>query len=415
MKRLHATGIIIAILGLSLGLAFGEDLGIKLVQPRLIELDSTPFYLQAVITENSDPQEHVDVEMFWAAPDRWRRAIKSREFTQTLIVNGDKVFEQDSGDYLPLSIQVLATAMVDPKPMIDAVRPSDPVRTKANGMTDESGKMCFGPDGKMCVMSRFGMTESLSGPGRAVDFMDYRKFKDKRVARRLIYRLDHGDSWEARVTALGEFSSHDEAQFAVPEPTARDKQIRSVVLAEAELRALSSQPVEVIWPQVLEDQNTQGRTSYYVSIDRTGKVREILPLSVAIERADDSARRQIMRWKFNPPTKDGVSVQAEGILTFNFDTRAYGPKAILTNEEARKLAENIVEPEFPPTATSGSTCTIRIAVDADGQVIEQIAIDCPGISQSCMNAIGKWHFSPIIENGQPQPYRAELTFRVPRS
>jgi hypothetical protein len=35
--------------------------------------------------------------------------------------------------------------------------------------------------------------------------------------------------------------------------------------------------------------------------------------------------------------KDGVRVQAEAILNFHFDTRAYGPAKPLTDAEVRKL------------------------------------------------------------------------------
>jgi hypothetical protein len=243
--------------------------------------------LQAVITERGDPDEHVDVEMSWVAPDKWRRTIQSKEFSQTFIVNGDKVFEQDSEDYFPLGIQTLVTAMADPKPVLEAVRPGDQVMTKANGASDESGKMCFGPNSKMCMTGRYGLTETVRAAGHSVDFMDYQKFKDKRVARMLIYHIDPGDSLQARVATLGELQSHDEARFLIADPTPREKQIRSVIVPEAELRALALQPTEIIWPQVLEDRQATGETSYYVSLDRTGQVREVFPLSVAIERADD--------------------------------------------------------------------------------------------------------------------------------
>jgi hypothetical protein len=414
MKCVLSLGISFLGLTLSAVVALGQAEPLAtVVQARLIEPGSTPFYLQAVITERGDPTEHVDVEMFWAGPEKWRRIIKSAEFSQTLIVNGDKISEQDSADYMPLAIQVLTTAMVDPEPVLAAVRPGDMVRTKANGLSDESGRTCS-PDGKMCGMGRFGLMESLGGAGRSVDFMDYKKFKDRRVARMISYRIDPGDTWQARITTLAEFKSNDEAQFAITNPTPTDMQIHSVVLSEVGLRNLSAEPVQIIWPQVLEDQNMTGKTSYYVSLDRGGKIREVLPLSVAIERADDSARRQIMRQKFNPAMKGGIPVQAEGILSFNYDTRAYGPKAMLTDEEARKLAADIVDPEFPPGTASGTTCSIRIAVDADGHVIEQIAMaDCHGIHMACQKAIGKWHFSPIMEAEKPRPYRAELTFRVP--
>jgi hypothetical protein len=416
MKKLSALALNLSLLGLGSALAFCQVVAsARLVQATLTEPGGTPFYLQAVITERGDPNEHVDIEMSWVAPDKWRRTIKSQEFSQTLIVNGDKVFEQDSDDYIPLGIQVLASAMVDPRPVVDAVRPGDPVLTRANGKADESGRMCFDPAGKICGVSRYGLTESVGGPGRSVDFADYRDFKGKRVARLLNYRVDPGDSFQARVITLGELESRDEGQFSIADPTPREKQIRSVIVPETELRALALQPTEIIWPQVLEDNRTTGETSYYLSLDRSGTVREILPLSVAVERADDSARRQIMKWKFKPVVRDSVPVQAEAVLNFHFDTRAYGPAAPLTDEEARKLASNIIEPALPAGAVPpGSTATVAVAVDVEGKVIESIILDGAGqLRQACSNAIGKWQFSPILEDGKPRPYRAKITCRVP--
>jgi hypothetical protein len=120
-----------------------------------------------------------------------------------------------------------------------------------------------------------------------------------------------------------------------------------------------------------------------------------------------------MKWTFKPVMQDGVAVQAEAILSFHFDTRAYGPRNPLTDAEVRKLATDTVDPEFPAGSKSGETCNIRIAVDTDGRVIEQIAGDgSHELTMPCISAIGKWHFSPVIENGQPRPYRAEVTFRV---
>ena len=266
----------------------------------------------------------------------------------------------------------------------------------------------------MCGVSRYGLTESLGGPGRSVDFMDYQKFKDKRVAHTLIHHLDAGDSLQAHINTLGEFKKNDDAKFSIAEPTPRQKQIRSVVVPEAELRDLALQSTEIIWPQVLEDQQTQGETSYYVSLDRSGQVREVFPLSVAIERADDSARRQIMRWKFKPLVKDGIPVQAEAVLNFHFNTRAFGPAEFLTDAEVRKLATNVVEPIYPAGAEPGSTFSIRIAVDTEGDVIESMAVGgTQELFRPCSQAIGKWHFSPILEDGKPRPYRAQITCRVP--
>src|SRR5215470_5431557 len=103
------------------------------VQATLTAPGSPPFHLKAVITEGREATPVGHVEMFWAAPERWRRTIQSDDFSQTLVVNGDKVFEEDSNPYFPLGLQTLVTAMVDPKPIIAALRPGDRVQTKANG------------------------------------------------------------------------------------------------------------------------------------------------------------------------------------------------------------------------------------------------------------------------------------------
>ncbi len=411
MKKL----LLIAASICSAACALGQDGSTpKVVQADLTRLGGTPFYLQASITERDDPSEHVDVEMSWVSPGKWKRKIQSQEFSQTLIVNGDKIFEQDSSDYMPLPIRVLTTAMVSPQTVIDAFRPGDFARTKVNGLADESGRVCFSANSEMCGMSRTGLTESVAAAGRSIDFTDYRRFKDERVARLLTFHYDRGDSWQARVNVLGELQKYDEAVFHVENPTPKTRQIQAVVVPQAELRDAAQQPLEIIWPQVL-DGNTSGETSYYVSVDRSGQVREVLPVSVAVERADDSARRQIMKWRFRPALSDGAPVQVESLLKFAFNTREFGPANPLTDEEARKLASNVVDPVYPEgTAPSGSTFSIRIAVDEEGYVIESIAGDGPRtMSKLCSDALKKWRFSPILDDGKPRPYRAEIKCRIP--
>jgi hypothetical protein len=136
-------------------------------------------------------------------------------------------------------------------------------------------------------------------------------------------------------------------------------------------------------------------------------------LNSANERADDSARRQILKWKFKPPMKDGVPVQAEAILTFTLNTRAWGPADPLTDAEVRKLVSNMVEPEFPAGAAAGTTYTLRAAIDHEGNLIEVIAGEGPPkLYSPCYQAIKKWHFSPFMQAGAPRPYRAQIVFQV---
>src|ERR1700732_3925324 len=65
---------------------------------------SRPFHLKARVVEatNLDNDSYkAEIEEYWLAPDKWRRALKTSEFSQTLIVNGDKVSEQTNGGYYP--------------------------------------------------------------------------------------------------------------------------------------------------------------------------------------------------------------------------------------------------------------------------------------------------------------------------
>jgi hypothetical protein len=386
---------------------------VRLVQGTLVEPGSPPFHLQAQISEDGGAPETF-IELFWQAPDRWRRTIQSDHFTQTLVVNGNKVFEDDSQMYMPPEIQILLTAMVDPQPIIAALQPGDLVMTKANGASLESGVTCFDPARRMCIQTAFGLMESVGAQGRAVDFADYHKFHGKRIAWRLKHTISAGDYFTAKITSLDDLKSADEDQFAVTEPTPQEKRLRVEMLGEAELRSLAAEAPEIVWPQVLDGAVT-GKASFFISLDTTGKVREALPLKTANERSNDSAIRQIMRWKFRPATREGLPVQAEGTLNFDIDTRAAGPKDVLSDAEARKLASNVVEPVVPAGSVApGALYKIWIAVDADGIVIEKIIAEAPpGVDFGTVDrALRQWRFKPLFVDGKPQPYRALLELHL---
>jgi hypothetical protein len=386
----------------------------KIEQGTLIAPGNLPFKLKATFTEGNDPDPVGHVEILWVAPDKWRRTLDADHFSQTLIVNGERVFEQDSDDYFPVGLNALVTAMVDPKPILDAHRLEDRLTAKANGQSSESGMICFGPNETLCGFGRNGLTEIIDAPGHSIIFSRYVSFNGVRVARLLTDSVGVGEFLRAQITDLDELKNPDESLFAVPDPTPKEKQIRSFIFPEAEFRALAVDTPEIIWPQVL-DGRTTGTASFYISIDRMGKVREVRPIRTDNERSNDSARNQILRWKFRPAVKDGTPVQAEAVLTFTLNTREFGPPAILSDAEVRKLVPNVVDPVISPgTAPSGATFSLWVAIDSDGNLIEAIAEDGPpALWKPCYEAIRKWNFSPIMENGQARPYRAELKFQAP--
>jgi hypothetical protein len=367
-----------------------------------------------MITEGRGDDPVAQVEIWWAAADKWRRSIQSDEFSQTRIVNGSQVSEHDSDEYVPVELQSLVTAMLDPAPILAAHRPGEELITKANGHAEESGLTCFASDRRMCLMNRAGLGEIVGMPGHSLEFTDYRQFRGMRIARLLIDTVEVGEFETAKISELQSIKHLDESLFSISQPTRSEDQIHSLVVPEETFRALLLSSPEIIWPQPL-DGRTSGTASFLVSVDPQGRVREVLPAYTDNERSNDSARRQIMRWRFKPPTTDGLPTQVESVLTFALNTRAWGPASPLSNEEVRKLASNIIEPDIPANAAPpGSLCTLRVAIDSDGYLIETIADSCPaGLFEPCLKAIAQWHFSPVLENGQPRPYRGEIIFRFP--
>lgn len=389
----------------------------KLVQGSLISPGSTPFHLQAAITDGDDQSPSVQIEMFWVAPDKFRRTIQSSEFSQTLVVNGGQTFEQNSDDYFPLKLRTLITAMVDPQPVLDALRPGDALLTKANGAMKESGLFCPQGNKGVCIRTRYaqyGLMEIVGASGHSVAYINYKNFGGKRVARIVTNDPRLGESLlTLKVTKLEKLRHPNPALFTIESPTSPEKQIRTVRLPEARLRSLAIGPTEIIWPQPLDGANW-GAASFYISVDVSGHVREVIPLYTVNERTNDSAQRQLMTWRFKPALKDGYPAQAEGILRFTLNTRAWGPPYPLTDSEIRKLASNTVEPDVPAGAfPPGTVYTLRVAIDSDGKLIEAIAGQGPpALFLPCYKAVSKWRFRPILDHGSPRPYRGQIEFHI---
>ncbi|MGB7281158.1 MAG: TonB family protein [Candidatus Acidiferrum sp.] len=406
---------------------FSEAASQAVAESKFTTLGSTPFHLKAKIAEKDNPDSHLkaDVELRWVSPDKWGRTIQSPDFPQTLIVNGDKVFEQDTDDYYPFWLHELVTAMVDPLPMLESLKQTNAQIAKPSG--SEQSTSCARFQSKvgvppvqnsafyvLCFEGNHGLLDSVVTPQYSVVFKDYRRFKDKRVARLLVSYPEPGTTIEAAITELSELTSAGENEFAIPEPTPREKQLQSVMVSEAELRKLPLGNPEIAWPSVRSGR-TSGVLSVYVSIDKSGHVRETFPLNSDNAGLDDAVRQQVQKWQFKPAVSNGDPVQVEGILTFAFNTEIENPVTILSDAEARKLATSTVEPIFEPgTADPGSSFTVRVSVDADGKLL---GVENPNhVSEALFfaasNALKQWHFQPYLQEGKPDFYKADITFQV---
>ncbi len=396
-------------------------------QSKLILPGSAGFHLKATIIETTNPASEYkgEIEEYWVSPEKWQRRITSPSFSQTLIVNGSKASEVDKGDYFPWWLNDLTTAIFDPLPMLENLKHLNSQMPKPSG--GEHATACARTQMKVgtppaensafsviCFEGSRGLLESVVTPGYEALFNDYKSFKGKRVARRIVIDPESGTSIEAKVTELSELVSPTEDMFVVQQPTSAVARLNRVVISEAVLQKLSVSTPDILWPSVRSGK-TSGVLSMYVSIDRDGHVREAWPLNSDNAGLEDPAREQVKKWQFKPASSEGVPVQVEAILTFAFNTRVGDPIPILSDEEARKLATNIVEPTFPPGSARGTEVKVQIGVSLDGTVngVSNPYNAPTPLFMAAYGAVRQWRFRPYIRNGTPDLFGADVVFRIP--
>jgi len=390
-------------------------------QSKLTLPGSKPFHLKAEIVETTNPQSdyRASIEEYWVTPSKYRRTIESPDFSQTLVVNADAVYEKNVGDYFPFWLNELLTAMVDPLPMLDAVKqvnmqlPRAP-RSGASGRCadlrprDDRWVICF--------EGTHGLLQYVSTVGYSAEFKDYRDFGGRLVARRISRDPEPGTHLEARITELTELTQPDETMFVSPQSTPAGERIRSLRVDGEDLEKSVVGSTEIDWPAVGEGP-TSGRCSVYVSADREGHIREAWPGGCQNAGLQDPLREAVMKWTLRPVISDGQPVQVESFLRFSFHTSVDSSKTppLLSDTEARKLATGIVEPVFPPgSAPKGTEFVVQISVDETGKLTgvgNPSNLSTP-IFLAIDAAVAKWHFKPYEKDGKPQYFHANLIFRV---
>jgi hypothetical protein len=234
-------------------LSLGDAAERALQQSLLTLPGSKPFHLQAVIRETTDPNSdyQAKIEEYWVSPAKWKRTIESKDFSQTLVVNGEAVSEENTGDYFPLWLNNLVTAMMDPLPMLKVLKQSNAQVAKPQG--SEKSTACADLHARVdrwviCFEGSHGLLASVFTKGYSAEFKDYKKFGDKRVARRIVDDPEPGTNLEARITELTELTQPDEQMFVVSQPTPPKERIKGVRIDEDLLRKLSLDSTKIDWP-----------------------------------------------------------------------------------------------------------------------------------------------------------------------
>ncbi len=313
--------------------------GRAIQQSQITVPGSKPFRLVAKTFESTDrdnDSHDAMIEEYWVAPDKWRRIVKAADFSEVLVVNGDKTSETLTGDYYPNWLRQFVNGIFAPGAPLQGVDISKSTdiptayftRDGSLHIADIGSEVCrrFGslasnPPVTNTVFSTYcfndGLLESVGKPDYDISYKNYKKFGDKKVARKLGEYIEPGTELEADITELRELPvPADESLFAVDHVS---RPLRTVVVSEASVRRLLVSAPDIKWP-TLTSGRASGTLSIYIVIDRQGHVRETLGLNSDNPFMTDAARQQVMKWQFRPAANDGEPVQVESILTFGYNT-----------------------------------------------------------------------------------------------
>jgi len=424
--RWIAISMLLCTISIPCGAADGEKISLAaaaeaaMQQSKLTLPGGQPFHLKAKIFEKDQPGSDYTgtLEIYWVSPSKWKRIVTSPDFSQTLVMNQEKVSETDQGDYFPFWLNSYVTAALDPLPMLEALKHTESQITKPHGGAKST--TCADIHARVdrwviCFEGEHGLLSSVFTKGYAAEFYDYKKFGDKWVARLISSDPEPGTKIQLQVTELTSFNQLDDPMFNVQESTPAAARIRSLRIDEDTFRKLVVGSTEIEWPPTGGGLATGG-CAVYVSADRAGHVREAWPEGCDNTGLQDPLREAVKKWQLKPAISNGDPVQVEALLGFTFHTTVNpSPLPELSDAEVRKLATSIVEPVFPSgTAPKGTPLTVRISVDETGKLagIENDHHLGTDAVMAIYRAVSRWGFHPYLQDGKPSYFHGELIFRV---
>jgi hypothetical protein len=325
-----ASAVLLTNIGVSQQMAPLEDVAREAAShSTLAAPGGAPFHLKATISDEKthDPQYAAQVEEWWQSPTVWRREFHSAAFSQTLIVNGNKVQEQDSGPVFPELLRNLTVELVDTIPRLDELAALHQTVMKPDGKPGQirAKYTIQGTDGtttrdiaaSIAISRETGLMVYGGNIDWDVALHDFADFHGKQIARRLTAQTEGGPRLTAQMTLLEDLNPADAKLFVIHKVTPRKKQLRVVVVPEMTMRKLGIAMPAPHWPDIPTGART-GAMSMRIVVDREGNVRSVDNFFSDNPGLQQAAQEQLMKWRFRPYKDHGAPVQVISTLTFPF-------------------------------------------------------------------------------------------------
>ena len=319
----------------------------KAVQRSTLNQPGTkPFHLKAVLSPSLERDRESnrtgEVEIWWASPTRWKREVRSPEFHQIAVVNGQSEWQNNEGDYFPEWLRETSVALIEPVPYLDQVlqqvKKSDVRRLMGAThyswtMMSTDGSVEKGMGAGISVTDRTGLLQGGSGLAWSGYYTDYRSFHRRMVAHTV--RVGSPEV-TARITTLEDLQDVPPRFFDATANGGDSSLLRTVIVEEKALRInlLSGEPV---WAP-LKDGPLEGVVSTKIVVDRTGKVRELGTIVSDNPGLSETAGKTIGSMLFSPYLLNGLPVQVVSRITMPFKT--VRPGGMETFDSARNYFEH---------------------------------------------------------------------------
>jgi len=216
--------------------ALQESVLVEGRQPFHLVLEIAPAVMSLPHQRVAPPSMHGSMEVFWASPGRYKVVLKTPSFQQTKTVDGERVEEQDEGEFYPRWLDNFVKALLEPVPekqmpkllaerMTGVVaihrvdKPWDPgaasftirqatiemprclqTSDRPGGITEEMS------EARICFDASYPWVESTLDFTRYVSFKDYEQFGKQMVPRTWSNDIPENIFVEGRVQTLEKLS-----------------------------------------------------------------------------------------------------------------------------------------------------------------------------------------------------------------
>jgi hypothetical protein len=331
-----------------------------------------PFHLKAVLTpsfeRDKDSGRNGEVEIRWNSPTQYRREVRSPEFHQIDILNGDKEWQKNEGDYFPEWLREIAVALIDPIPPLDQVlqdvKEADVKRLMGNTyyswtITSTDGEVKTTMGASVAITDGTGLLFYGGGFGWGGLYKDYQSFHG-----RMVPRTVSGGTPEvtAKVTTLEDLRDVPPGLYDADASGGDMPLLRTALVEEASMRKNLLPMDTPDWPP-LQDGPLEGAATAKIVVDRTGRVREIGSIVANNQGVYDTARKVFAAMQFTPYRENGIPVQVVSRVSLPFKT--VRPPGVETFESAQTYFERGRHVGFPAAGT-GTAYVLRADFEAKG-------------------------------------------------